>query len=76
VPCLLDPGNEGEFLNQVVHLEIYKLLSDFNVIEKKKKKPCYFSIITNNINSQGVPFYCSRNEQEDLKRAGKTAPNK
>jgi hypothetical protein len=64
VPCFLDPDNEEKYLNKTINLEVSKSYDNYNRYDKKK--PCYFEIITNNINSGGVPFYCSKLGQEEL----------
>jgi hypothetical protein len=64
VPCFLDPNNENKYLKKMVQVDVFKLYDDYN--QYKKKKPCYFEIITNTLNSNNIPFYCSRTGQEEL----------
>ena len=64
VPCFLDPNNEGKYLGKTVKMEVSKLYADYNNI--RKINACYYELITNTIESHGVPFYCSRMGQEEI----------
>jgi hypothetical protein len=64
IPCFLDPNNERQYLNKVVRFEVSKLYAHYN--HYSKENPCYYSLITNTIDSHGVPFYCSLLGQNDI----------
>ena len=64
IPCFLDPNNERKYLNKVVQMDVSKLYANYN--HYSKENPCYYSLITNTIDSHGVPFYCSLLGREDI----------
>lgn len=71
VPCFVDPGGEGKYLKKTVGLRVSKQYEDHRY---DARKPCYFEIIINTINSRGVPFYCSEEGREGiLKSIGRQA---
>lgn len=55
VPCLYKPDGPEEFLNQRIEISATK--------QDGKRRPCFFDIETNSINSKGVPFYCAEREE-------------
>jgi hypothetical protein len=72
VPCFVNLNNQQKYLNKVVRLEVSKLYPNYN--HYSKKTPCYFEIITNTINSRGVPFYCSLFGQEEILKSIEQEP--
>lgn len=64
IGCFLDPCNEDKYLNKKVDIEVFKLYGDYN--RRSKRNPCYFEDITNTINSNGTPFYCSKMGQAGI----------
>ena len=60
VPCLGDMGST--FMDRTVRIRVDKLYIDH--------KTCYFDLIENKIESEGIPFYClqsGRGSIEDIK---------
>ncbi len=55
------------YLNQSVMLTVSKLYPEyqFGVFADINKVPCPFDLITNKINSKGVPFYCTNENISD-----------
>lgn len=51
--------DKSKYMNKIVSLNLEKIYN-------KKKGPCYFEIVTNTINSNGVPFYCALLGQEEI----------
>lgn len=55
VPCLYKPEGPERFLNRRVEINATK--------QDGKRRPCFFDIETNSVNSKGLPFYCAEREE-------------
>lgn len=59
VPCLYQPEGAEKFLNRHVRIAVEK--------QYEKRRPCFYDIESNGIDSGGLPFYCA--ERAELLKA-------
>ena len=65
LPCFAEDKAEAEakYLNRALTVEVQKLYAP--------GKPCYFEVMLNRIDSQGVPFYCLKDWRNVLEKSAR-----